>query len=123
MIAGLGVDIVAVERVARVLGRRPGFAARVLGPEEMRQFAARRHSARHLARRFAAKEAIAKALGTGIGRGLGFHQIHISNDRCGAPKVRLRGHALRLLQRMGGRQIHLSIADEARYATATAIAQ
>ncbi|MGZ4594993.1 MAG: 4'-phosphopantetheinyl transferase superfamily protein, partial [Actinomycetes bacterium] len=61
MIVGVGIDVVDVERFARILARRPGLAARLFTVGE------RRHSAASLAARFAAKEAVAKALGAPTG--------------------------------------------------------
>src|SRR3546814_9425286 len=68
-IAGIGMDLLRIDRVERALAR-PGdrFAEKILGPEELLKFHAPRardaaRGVRFLATRFAAKEAISQAIG------------------------------------------------------------
>jgi holo-[acyl-carrier protein] synthase len=63
--AGVGIDLIEIERVERALARRPRLAERLFRPDELAYAAARRRPGRHLAARFAAKEAAIKALGGG----------------------------------------------------------
>jgi holo-[acyl-carrier protein] synthase len=76
---------------------------------------------RFLAKRFAVKEAAAKAFGTGIRNGLAFNQFEVFNDGLGKPNIRLHARAAELAQQMGVTSIHVSLADERRYACATVI--
>src|SRR5207245_4844001 len=61
VIVGVGIDVVDVDRFARILSRRPALAERLFTPAE------RRLPIASLAARFAAKEAVAKALGAPAG--------------------------------------------------------
>lgn len=93
-IIGHGVDVVDVERFARVLarhGRR--FERRCFVPAEISYAEASRRRAEHLAARFAAKEAVAKALGTGLFGGIALRDIEVTRDAHGRPGIRLAGQA------------------------------
>ena len=59
---GIGIDVVEIDRFARVLERRPGLAARLFTPDELAYAERRARPAQHLAARFFAKEAVIKAL-------------------------------------------------------------
>ncbi len=71
-IYGIGTDLAQVSRIAAVLERTGGrFAEKVLGPDELRVFHARRARSEargiaFLATRFSAKEAFSKAIGLGM---------------------------------------------------------
>src|SRR5690606_21739980 len=71
-IAGIGMDLLRLERVQRVFDRHPQrFVLRILGPAEIQTFERRyqrdpRRGVRYLATRFAAKEAFSKAIGLGM---------------------------------------------------------
>ncbi|KMV28873.1 ACP synthase [Photobacterium swingsii] len=122
-ILGLGTDIVEIERLEKVLTRSTGeaFAERVLVPSELAAFHALKFKGRYLAKRFAVKEAASKALGTGIACGVSFHDFTVSNDELGKPILSLSGKAAELAAAMGVNHVHLTIADERRYAVATVI--
>jgi holo-[acyl-carrier protein] synthase len=62
MIAGIGTDLVQIDRIAAALARTPRLAQRILRPQELAGFEASQDQARYLAKRFAAKEAAVKAL-------------------------------------------------------------
>ena len=72
MIHGIGTDICDIRRLRATLARRGDrFAEKVLGPEELRVFQARRtrveaRGVAYLATRFSAKEAFSKAIGRGM---------------------------------------------------------
>ena len=110
-----GVDIIEIPRVGRVLeryGRR--FLERVFTPGEI---AYCRERPPNLAARFAAKEATMKALGTGV-RGVSWKDIEVVRHESGAPSVKLHGRAERRAQRLGVREISLSISHSRDYAVA-----
>ncbi len=88
MIAGVGTDIVQIERIRKL---RPAAVTRILTPAEEEY--CRRHAAvdERIAGRFAAKEAILKALGTGLGDGANWRDIEILPDDKGAPRARFHG--------------------------------
>lgn len=122
MILGSGIDIVAIDRIARMFERHGDrFLRRLLTPEEQTAALALANPIPRLAGRFAAKEAVMKALGTGWGAGVNFTQIEVVNDSTGAPTVRLHGAALQRCEAMGGRRWHVSISHEREVAVAQAI--
>ena len=59
---GIGIDLLEIERLERVLERRPGLAERLFTERERAYAASRARPGQHLAARFCAKEAVAKAL-------------------------------------------------------------
>lgn len=129
-IAGIGHDLVPMDRLERMLrseiGRR--FIERVLTPGE-REYAQSRFGdeitgrwVEFTAGRFAAKEAVVKALGCGIGKMVGFHDLEILPDAAGRPVCSLsRRSGLRLGLRPDGYRIHLSITHTEEYASAFAV--
>lgn len=120
-IAGIGTDIVEIERFADRLLRTPRLVERILTDSEREIYAAHSQPHRYLAKRFAVKEAAVKALGTGIGRGISWQQINVSNDEHGAPFLTFSGEFLARCQAKGIVRSHVSISDEQHYAVATVI--
>jgi holo-[acyl-carrier protein] synthase len=88
MSAGVGIDLLEVERLERALERHPRLAERVFTAGELDYSRARRRPGRHLAARFAAKEAAVKALGLSE---LGLHEIEVVAGE--PPTLRLHGRA------------------------------
>ena len=89
MSAGLGMDLVRIERIRRVLEDHPErFRARVFTPTECRDAADRgAGEVASLAARFAAKEAALKAFGTGrapelVGRMWKFSGLVLEHQFC-----------------------------------------
>lgn len=122
MIVGIGVDMVEVERIARVWTRYGlRFADKVLTAGERRVLDTHDDKVSWLAKRFAAKEAVAKALGTGMRGGVHFGQIEIGRTRGGAPTVLLSGAAMERAERLGVHASHVSITDERAYVVAFAV--
>jgi holo-[acyl-carrier protein] synthase len=75
MIAGIGTDLIELNRVEKVISR---LAKRILTPDE--QVALPESPVRRLeyvAGRFAAKEAVSKAMGSGIGKTCSFQDIEV----------------------------------------------
>ncbi|ANI31179.1 4'-phosphopantetheinyl transferase [Yersinia entomophaga] len=121
-ILGLGTDIVEISRMEAVVNRSgERLAKRVLSPAEWQQYQQHQQPVRFLAKRFAVKEAAAKAFGTGIRNGLAFNQFEVVNDVLGKPTLHLHGRAAELALELGVASLHVSLADERRYACATVI--
>jgi len=97
MIYGIGTDICDIRRVEATLGRRGDrFAQKVLGPDELRVFQARRarsetRGIRYLATRFSAKEAFSKAIGLGLHLPMRMPDCQILNEASGKPVLKLSG--------------------------------
>jgi len=121
-ILGLGTDIVEIERIAAIIERSGDrLAKRVLSEQEWLRYQAHNQPILFLAKRFAVKEAVAKAFGTGIRNGLAFNQFEVLNDALGKPYLQLHEKAAELAAEMGVKAMHVSLADERRYACATVI--
>lgn len=119
MIAGIGTDIVRVERIGRSLERLgEAFALRILAESELPEFHASKQKAHFLAKRFAVKEAASKAFGTGIGAELSFHDIAVAHDERGKPLLRFSEAAKARLGERGITDHHVSISDEHEYVIA-----
>jgi len=122
MIVGIGVDLVKIERIARLLDRYgKRLADKILSPAEMPLFAKTKNPTAMLAKRFAAKEAVAKALGTGMRGGVYFPQIEITNKPSGAPVVLLGGKARERAEKLRVKSTHVSISDEEDFVVAFAV--
>lgn len=93
MIAGIGLDIVELERVARLDERSDKFRLRVLTKRELQlyELLPPHRKTEFLAGRFAAKEAFSKAKGTGIGKDCRFDQIEILPESSGKPVLYFDG--------------------------------
>ena len=83
VIAGIGVDMTEISRLAAALTRTPGLADRLFAQSE------RRSSVRELAGSFAAKEALAKALGAP--KGLRWTDAVVRREPSGRPVLEVTG--------------------------------
>jgi len=119
----IGVDMVEIERLARLLQKFPTLADQTFSRTELRAAAQlpERRREEYLAGRFAVKEAALKALGVGLARNLRLTQIETVTLSSGAPKLALRGKVSELARRRGVREIHVSISHERRFAVAFVI--
>jgi holo-[acyl-carrier protein] synthase len=120
-IYGIGTDICDIRRIEAALGRRGDkFAERVLGPDELHVFHARRERVaarglRFLATRFSAKEAFSKAIGLGIHKPMTWCACEVLNEPGGKPYLRLSGE---LASWFAARRLkaHITVTDESDYA-------
>ena len=122
-IAGHGIDVVEVARIARMLeehGER--FLDRCFTAAERETGAGSRRRAEHLAARFAAKEAVLKALGTGLTRGITWTDIEVVPLPTGQPTVRLHAAAQAIASDRGITEWHLSLTHTEGHAMASVIA-
>ncbi len=114
----VGIDMIAIPRVQAVLDRHPDrFLRRVYTPEEV---AFCRGRVQELAARFAAKEAVMKALGTGA-RGVAWREIEVLPNRRGKPLVYLYGRAQKRAERIGLRDLDVSLSHERDFAIASVV--
>jgi holo-[acyl-carrier protein] synthase len=115
-VAGIGIDLLEIDRMERALERHPRLAERIFTAAEREYAAARARPGRHLAARFAAKEAVVKALG--MSGGFGLREVEVVAGE--PPTVRLRGRALELA---AGREIEISLTHSRDNAAAVAVAR
>ena len=126
MIIGTGVDLVVIDRIAKVWQRHESsFEQRILHPEEQIVFSQVNSpmKVRWLAKRWAVKEAAAKALGTGFRQGVTFAQFIYGHDTLGKPLLRLTGTAETLAQIKLISEWHVSLSDERDHVVAMVIAE
>jgi holo-[acyl-carrier protein] synthase len=121
MIAGLGVDIVEIDRMAAALERTPRMKERLFSAEERAYCSKRNRPEIHYALRFAAKEAVLKALGTGFS-GMKFTDVEVARDASGRPVPRLSGRAKEVADSLGVVELHLSLSYTHTTAVASAVA-
>ena len=121
LIAGLGVDIVEIERFERAITRTPRIKERVFTEDERWYCEHKPKPEVHYAMRFAAKEAVWKALGSGFS-GLRFHDVEIARDDRGRPIALLKGAAQKVAEDSGVIEIHLSVSFTHTTAVASAVA-
>jgi holo-[acyl-carrier protein] synthase len=120
-----GVDIVEIDRVKMVIGKRgQAFIRKVFTRREIEYCERKKIGKYHsYSARFAAKEALAKALGTGIGKGAGLKDIEILNDESGKPYVVLSGKFQECFKSLNGKSISLSMSHCKNYAIAHVIVE
>lgn len=122
MIAGIGTDMIEIERIRKAATQNPRFLTKNFTLKEQEYFNKRKGAYESIAGNFAAKEAVSKALGTGFS-GFGLVDIEITRDAKGAPLVFLYGKAKQVAREKGITNIWVSISHCIAYATAYAIAE
>ena len=113
---GVGLDLIAIDRLEQALRRRPRLADRLFTPAERDYARARGRPGAHLAARFCAKEAVAKALA--LPR-WSFSDVEIVATAT-APSVRLRGAAAARASELGVVPL-ISLTHDRELAAATAV--
>ncbi|KND58978.1 Holo-[acyl-carrier protein] synthase [Candidatus Paraburkholderia schumanniana] len=127
-IYGIGTDLVQVSRVAAVMERTKGrFAEKVLGPDELRVYHARRARSEvrglaFLATRFSAKEAFSKAIDLGMRWPMTWRALQTLNEPSGKPVCVASGE---LAEWLAQRHIisQVTVSDERDYAVSFVIAE
>jgi holo-[acyl-carrier protein] synthase len=122
-VIGVGVDLVDLERVARLLSHKGEHAMQKFFTEAERAYLATRPDPTgHVGARIAAKEAVYKALQSLPGaRSVGWREIEVTRDDDGRPAIRLHGLAARLAEENGGLVVQVSLTHSATSAGAIAM--
>ena len=122
MIVGMGIDLEEVDRVKGAIERQgERFLKRIYTQRERAYCEQFKDKYERYAGRFAVKEAAMKALGTGWSRGVRWVDIEILRLPGGRPKLELKGQALRLAERLGVKNIAMSITHTPKQAWAQVI--
>jgi holo-[acyl-carrier protein] synthase len=122
MVVGSGVDLCEVPRIKDAIARHgKRFLERVFTRREIDYAERKKNKFERYAARFAAKEAGMKALGTGWRGGLGWCDIEVTNLSSGRPTLAFHGKAAEIAERLGVRNIALSITHTAEQAMALVI--
>ncbi len=110
MIIGSGVDVAEVDRIRAAcerFGRR--FIERVFTAAEIAYVDRKANRFERYAGRFAAKEAGMKAIGTGWRRGVRWKDFEVANLPSGKPTLKFHGVAASFAERLGVKNVSLSI--------------
>jgi holo-[acyl-carrier protein] synthase len=121
MVAGLGIDMIEVERITNNIGKEAGFRELVFSKNEINYCETKTNKFEHYAARFAAKEAFFKAMGTGWMSGTAFNEIEIKNDEQGKPELILLGQTAIAVNKNGGIKISVSLSHLKTFASAVVI--
>ncbi len=120
MIAGIGTDIVRIERI-RSAAERWGmrFVGRIFTPGEISYCFAQKRPYASLAVRFAAKEAFIKAIRSH--ETVSLSEIEVMRDDAGRPGIEPRGRLRSVVNERRITAIHVSLSHEADYGVATVV--
>jgi holo-[acyl-carrier protein] synthase len=122
LIVGLGVDIAEVGRIKAAIERHGEVFLRRVYTAREREYCERfKNKFERYAGRFAAKEAAMKALGTGWARGVRWVDVEVVRQKGGRPTMALAGEAGNVAERLGVKNIALSITHTETQALAQVI--
>jgi holo-[acyl-carrier protein] synthase len=122
VIVGLGLDIAEIDRMQAAIERHgQPFIDRLFTPAEIAYCERHRNKFERYAARFAVKEAAMKALGTGWRRGVRWRDFEITNLAGGKPTLRLSGVAQEFAEKLGVKNIAISITHSGNFALAQVI--
>jgi holo-[acyl-carrier protein] synthase len=110
MIVGSGIDLCEVPRIEHAIARYgQRFLERIFTPREIAYANRKANRGERYAARFAAKEAGMKALGTGWTGGIAWRDFEVANLPSGRPTLRFHGKAAEIAEKLGVRNIALSL--------------
>jgi holo-[acyl-carrier protein] synthase len=122
MILGTGIDIAEVPRIADAIARYGDrFLNRIYTKGEIRYCQSKANRVERFAARFAAKEAGMKALGTGWNFGVRWVDIEVARQPGKRPTIIFHGKAAQFAEKLGTRNVALSISHTAEQAIAHVI--
>jgi holo-[acyl-carrier protein] synthase len=122
MIVGTGVDLAEVPRIRASIERfGVRFIERIYTPAEIAYVERKANRYERYAARFAAKEAGMKAIGTGWRHGVRWQDFEVANLPSGKPTLRLHGVAGRVADKLGVRNVSLSLTHTAELGMAHVI--
>jgi holo-[acyl-carrier protein] synthase len=122
MIIGMGIDIAEVPRIRAVIeSQKERFLRRVYTLDEVAYCEQFKNKYERYAGRFAVKEAAMKALGTGWSRGVRWVDVEVIRVRGGKPTLALKGEAKNIADRLGVKNIAVSITHTEEQAIAQVI--
>jgi holo-[acyl-carrier protein] synthase len=122
VIVGSGLDIAEIDRITAALTRHgAAILERLYTPTEVAYCESHKNKFERYAARFAAKEAAMKALGTGWTRGVRWRDIEVANAPGGKPTLRLQGVAREFAEKLGVKNISLTITHSGNLALAQVI--
>ncbi len=120
MIAGIGTDIIEVDRLLKSIENKH-FLEKVFSENEILYCESKVNKAQHYAARFAAKEAFSKAFGTGFRGEIAFSEIEIVNDELGKPSIKTYGNTSKLILQRNIKTIHVTLSHVKEMAVAVVV--
>ena len=121
MLAGLGTDLIEINRIAEKINKESSFRETVFSKKEIVYCESKSNKFEHYAARFAAKESFFKALGTGWITGTHFNEVEITNDKSGKPVLVLLDETKKTLSPLGITKILVSMSHLKEIASAVVI--
>jgi len=122
VILGTGTDLAEVDRIRAAIERYgERFTQRIYTAAEIAYVECKANRYERYAGRFAAKEAGMKAIGTGWKLGVRWQDFEVRNLPGGRPTLRLHGEAARIAERIGVKNISLSLTHTAELGMAHVI--
>ena len=122
MITGIGIDVIQNERIRESIERfGDRFLRRIYTAREAEYCGKCANPAIHYAARFAAKEAGMKALGTGWSHGVRWRDIEVVRPKGQRPTIQFHGQAAVFAEKLGTRNVALSITHTREQALAHVI--
>jgi len=122
LIIGIGIDLEEVERVQGAIERQgERFLKRIYTDQERAYCERFKDKYERYAGRFAVKEAAMKALGTGWSRGVRWVDIEVVRFPGGRPTLELKGEARKIAERLGVKNVAISITHTPKQAWAQVI--
>jgi holo-[acyl-carrier protein] synthase len=122
MIVGLGLDIAEINRIEAAITRHGApILERLFTPSEVAYCEGYKNRFERYAGRFAAKEAAMKALGTGWSQGIRWRDIEVTREPSGKPTLHLAGVARSFADRLGVKNISITITHSGNFALAQVI--
>ncbi len=122
VIIGSGVDLCEVPRIEQAIARYgERFVARIFTRREIDYANRKANRAERFAARFAAKEAGMKAIGTGWRHGITWQDFEVTNLPSGRPTLQFHGRAAEVAEKLGVRNIALSLTHTREQAMAVVI--
>lgn len=122
MIAGIGIDLVSIQRIGSKLAASDSLRDTIFAASEIEYCEKAANKMQHYAARFAVKEAFLKAVGKGLLLGTtALREIEVYQNEDGQPFVRLHNNLDTLRTAEGWASIHVSISHEGDMATAIVI--
>jgi len=122
VIVGTGVDLAEVPRVRTAIERFGlRFVERIYTAAEIAYVERKANKYERYAARFAAKEAGMKAIGTGWRQGVRWQDFEVANLPSGKPTLRFHGVAASFADKLGVKNVALSLTHTAEYGMAHVI--
>ena len=126
MIKGIGIDILEKKRISLILAKYgERFENRILGNQEKQELKLKnkQNKTRFIANNFACKEAFSKVVGLGFSRGITLKEIEVLRDDQGKPFLSLSGKTKTITEKLGIKQLHVSISDTSELSSAFVIGE